>query len=200
MSFMSESRISLVFSVLGVAISLGAIYLTYQQMTFPFQQQLYTKQLDVVVDLMSKSQDLARIATSFNADDPSLGGLEIPEMSVALKSYEESIKSASVVLPAAIYRYATAVNGAAREMSSALRDCRDTSDTAQRLDFSVAVFYMMSRAFVGADPLSMKTVDLYGSKAVLNLEKRLINEDSGFGRYLKSVESFDDDAADSSDN
>ncbi len=48
--------IGLIFSGLSLLVSAFALLITYRQLTSPYQQQLYTKQLDVVIDIQKRAR------------------------------------------------------------------------------------------------------------------------------------------------
>ncbi|WVV46865.1 hypothetical protein THH46_16345 [Pseudomonas sp. NA13] len=123
------------------------------------------------------------MALSYISEDPSLGGLKVLTIEEAAEAMDESLKAAGHVLPSALYSYATAVNGSARELAKAARDCEDTGPYAARTYNAISMWYIQSRRFLGVDELSPLTARLYGQDQVLNIDDLNIDRNTEFGKF-----------------
>lgn len=195
MEDLSESKFALIGAscgVIGLLFSAVALVFTYRQMTLPFQQQLYAKQIDVILDLNAKAADLQRVGFSILADDPTLGGLKVLSVKEAVDAYDDAMRSAGAVLPTAVYQRATIINGAARDLIKDFLDCNNPEKHAFKLLNAVGEWSIHARSYLGAEDLSSKTAILYGQQPSLDLRSVEIDADSDFGRFYLEATGSDE--------
>lgn len=157
-------------SVAGLAstavVSAIGIYFTYKSQRAPLIEQLYTKQVDLLIQfavLISRIQQVARALMS-NAE------LTPEERGQARELWEgfevellELTQRSSIVMTSAIYSAMTAYRATTQEFAASLRSGGEPKDAYYALMGAAMEIGMLGRELAGADTLGVESVDLHNA-------------------------------------
>lgn len=185
---MNDQTVTLVVGlagILGTVISSGlGLYFVARARTAPLREQLYLKQVDIVLDIIdayARARNFVVLVSDSASQHRDRAFDDLTEMMPHLNKLEAK---AAAILPTELYLEAAHVNTALHEIIAGIEANTDTAQFVDTFHAHRTKTALISRIVLGVDELSDDTVRLLGraknfkdvaampAKALLNLRDK----------------------------
>lgn len=185
----SSFWIAIVSMILTTVASSVGFYFTYKAQRAPLREQLYSKQIDVLLEFSVLSTRLQKIAFLL------LNEIENPDEQKSIDEFWDETSLAlldvtqrgAITMPSSLYSAMTAVRVRADEFEEAIVKKQNIQDAYHNLMGACSNVAMLGRAFIGADTLAIESLHLHnpdgysrmenvGVEAMVTINKALWNQ------------------------
>lgn len=160
----------LVSTVLVSAIS---IYFTHKSQRSPLRETLYARQIDALTEFIlisTRIQELTRVL--MNEKELTDEGIQNAQNLWAQLEAEllETTQKAGILMPSSVYSAMTAYRACMHDFEEALNEQAAPKDAFYALAGAASHVFMVGRELVGADNLSIESVNLHSREGYKNME------------------------------
>lgn len=184
---MNENTITLIVSVAGIlstlVIAIVGFYYTHKAQTSTFREQLYAKQIDLIVKLFHFHGRFKVFSTLIIENHFKEEAMD--DMRVLLRDHSIAKEEAGALFPVELYEQLSAV-GAAMSIFMDRNEGDIPLSMEDQLPFSAAdvKFALLSRSMLGVDELSTGNIKLTSSITDFKRVQQL--DQDYFDRYIRT--------------